>query len=190
MEGGADAGARGVEGSIGSVRVEAQDDFTKLEPVAIRKPAQAVPRGKLLVVDDHRVGLGQVHHDPLPILKGESGVLAADGARPQANVLRGIARVAPEDQLGRPAGDSNEANLMVMWITRNHFEVSGEELHGLVDGPPKSHRLGGCGFIVGLEVANDFQRGVHRLAQRRIRRHGRERRRRRAGHDWRERRER
>jgi hypothetical protein len=153
-----------------SVRVEAQNDFAELESVSVSEAALAVSRGELFVVDDEGIGLGKVRYDPLAALKSEAGVLPTDGVRPQANVLRGVAWITPQNQLGGATRNANEANLMVMWITREDFEMSWEELHRFVDRAPEAHRLGRCRFVVGgVEVAHHFERRVHRRGHR----HGR-----------------
>src|SRR4029078_8562474 len=80
-----------------SVRVEAQRDLAELDAVAIGERALPILIRKLLVVHYDGIRLREVGDGPLPAGKGEAGMLAADRARVERDVLWRPARIAAED---------------------------------------------------------------------------------------------
>src|SRR5215212_9510016 len=135
---------RGTESSASgrrSVCVESQHHFAQLDAVAIGELALAVEVRQLLVVDYYRIGLRKIRHGPLSASVGEAGVLTANRARVERNVLRRAPRVPAEDELRLLPLDANEPDLLVPLVTRDHLEVTRQELHDLVRRTDEAHCL-------------------------------------------------
>src|SRR5690349_10071119 len=124
-----------------SVRVETQHDLAKLDAVAIGELALAVLVRELLVVHYDGIRLRKVGDGPPSPREGKAGVLAADRAGIERDVLRRAARVAAEDELRLLPLDPDEPDLLVAGVATEDLEVTGEQLHQVVVGTLEAHRL-------------------------------------------------
>ena len=66
------------------MRVKAEHDFAELEAVAVGERPRDIGVGQLVVVDDERIRLREILHEPPVVGIVQSRVPAAHGRRPKS----------------------------------------------------------------------------------------------------------
>jgi hypothetical protein len=108
------------------VRVKAQHDLSELQPITVSQITSAIAGGELFIVENNGIRARQVGDGPPTVRIAETGVPAAYRARPERDVLYGVAGISPDDQFSWPARDANEADLFVLGIAGDDLEAAGQ----------------------------------------------------------------
>src|SRR5688500_4891945 len=131
----------------GSVCVETKHDLAQLDAVAVGELTLTVEVRQLLVIHYYRVGGRKIRDRPLSARVGQPGMLPAYRARVECNVLRGPARISTEDHLWLLTSDSDESDLLVSRVSREHLQMARQQLDDLVGWPDEPDRLARGGSL-------------------------------------------